>query len=190
MQSFLTNETAGMIPVIFWAALIGGGLVWAFMYRTKPDANSRFMLEQNVQVLMRSIKDEEDLVKTVKRVTLAVPSEWSKSHKGRAVLPALQYVDFNPADPEHCIALRLLMENPARQHPTARFHYDTSTHDSAYGYILSVLVNHDIDRVMRNAKPAKPRATKVVKNPEIKVSTVVPPRNLIELRRPEQKSNP
>jgi hypothetical protein len=40
-------------------------------------------------------------------------------------------VAFDPTNEEHLFALAMLMQPVPRQHPTLRFHYDTTTHGSA-----------------------------------------------------------
>lgn len=60
-----------------------------------------------------------------------------------SLLRTVDEVDFDPADPQHLVALAMLMDQ-GRLHPTLRFKYDASLYDNAYAAALLSLANYHI----------------------------------------------
>jgi hypothetical protein len=103
--------------------------------------------------VLRTVEElEEATVHVVKEKQL--PSDASRARKGRRTLPTLEYVDFNPKNKEHCIALDMLMQEPSRLHPTLRFHFDPAVHDNAHIALLCMLASYHIEKM------TKPKVTK------------------------------
>lgn len=80
--------------------------------------------------------------------SLAIPSELSKRFSTRGVLPVVEYVDFDANNPEHLRALRMLMEETPRQHPTLRFYFDSVNYRSAFTYMIDKVTEAHINRVL------------------------------------------
>lgn len=150
-------------PYIIFAYAVWGfvafvlfALVVRWIWRSRP---------KTIPVLKTVEELDAATVKVVKERQL--PSSESPLRKGRRTLPILEYVDFNPKNKEHCIALQMLMQEPARLHPTLRFHFDPAVHDNAHAALLCMLASYHIDKM------TKPKVTKD-KSPDMILGTATP----------------
>jgi len=100
-------------------------------------------------------KAEEEKAAALKQARIRSYEERLK--KGRRTLPTIEYVDIDWRNKKHALALAGLMQEPAKLHPTLRFHFDPSVVDNAYMAMLMAAAHQHIDRT---TAPKKATTTK------------------------------
>lgn len=134
------------------------------------------MAVENNRFVKAAAAEEELMVKTVRVVgpgTSYVPLKRSRTEP--SVLKKPPYVEFKAHNREHCLAIKSLMGNPARQHPTLRFDFDPKLHGSAYDHALAAIMDYHVERMTR----VRSRALQ----PQVVTETAAPD-NLIQLSAP------
>jgi hypothetical protein len=134
-----------VLPIAFWT--VTGAFVVGYLIRQRETESPIKRRSSAASVA----SDAEDKLQDVGPVTTVLSPPLlllTKKHRGRPTLPPAEYVDFDSHNQEHCLALRMLMQNPARLHPTLRFHFDPSVHDNAYFFMLHEMANQYISRIL------------------------------------------
>jgi len=134
----MSNDTIMAVAATFWIAVslaVVASLFWWLWARTK---SPRVINQASLQDLAAATEAGK-----------AAKSKKRKPRTKRAnggLLKPIEYVDFDPDNHEHLVALAMLMrkDGDSRIHPTLRFKFDPSLYDNAYAAALSAVAHHVI----------------------------------------------
>jgi hypothetical protein len=160
----MSNDAIMAVAAAFWivVSLVAvAAMFWWLWARTK---SPRVVNQASLQDLAAATASGK-----------AAKSKKRKPRTKRAnggLLKPIEYVEFNPENHEHLVALAMLMrkDGDSRIHPTLRFKFDPSLYDNAYAAALSAVAHHVIgpqlqqeaelrlDRVKTKARRARKAA--------------------------------